>query len=161
MKKQDSSNDGRLTDLLERSRELECLFKVNSLLHHQNAEKFIRDNAEFDELFDQLVSIIIQAWSKPESIGLRIQIGNKSYCSPDFFETSCSHVTQIKNIFGVMGSMYINYKKEPAISEELKNIFTKEKMKLIESVSELISGFLQFRKIFNKLSGPLYKGVIH
>lgn len=117
-------------ELREREKELNCLYKVTELLNDENLSQ--------EKLFRRLVQIIPEGWQYPGVLNCRITIEERSYSTPDFFETrwhQCSEIIVDGNNIGMIEIYYSRVMEEG-------DPFLPEEQKLLNAISEQIAQYL-------------------
>ena len=117
-------------ELREREKELNCLYKVTELLNNESLSQ--------EDLFRQLVNIIPEGWQYPGVLNCRITLEERSYTTPDFFETQWHQCSEIVVDGNSIGKVEIYYSR---VMEE-GNPFLQEEQKLLNAISEQIAQYL-------------------
>ncbi len=143
MNKQNNQIDKLLTNLQERAKELNCLYRIEELLNDTNAS--------LEQLFQGVIDILPCGWQYPDVCQIRIIYNNKKYQSPDYRETPFVQSTEIVVQDKIVGNIYVSYGKEVPLTNG--KYFLKEEIKLINTIADRIGHTIlhkELEKDFNK-----------
>jgi len=133
--------------LKERLKELSCLTKLSSLT--------TQTGITLDKFFRETVKLMQPSWQYPEITRSRIISGTKKYKSRDFKVTKWKQSSDIIVEGKRLGAVEVYYlKKMPEIEE---GPFLKEERDLINSITEIIEGFIKRKKAENELKNSYEK----
>ncbi|MFC1606461.1 response regulator [Candidatus Latescibacterota bacterium] len=125
----------------ERVKELNCLYEISKLL----SEKELAS----DTLYQAIVELLPPAWLYPEIISGRITIGEDSFVTPDFKETTWKQSADIKTKEKTVGAAEVFYHKDmPELDE---GPFLKEERNLINAVAQRIGDYIEEHEASHKL----------
>ncbi|MCP3899952.1 MAG: GHKL domain-containing protein [Desulfobacteraceae bacterium] len=116
----------------ERIKELNCLYQV---AQHVVVE------SDMDVALDKIVHIVPYGWQYTQESCARIIFKDKTYCSPDFFE---SRVCQSEKIFidnQIMGEIEVFY--NPKLASESHDPFLIEERNLLKGIANIISFYVK------------------
>lgn len=125
----------RLEKLIEREKELNCLYTVENLL--------VDDTRKIEDVLQELVNAIPQGWQYSTVCECRIVLEGKEYCSPDFRETEYIHSANIVLDEHVAGRIDIVYLQ--LIRLHHGSAFLSEEQKLLNTIATSIGKSI-FRK---------------
>ncbi len=129
--------DKLLHDLTERARELSCLYQVDEILKDYNTE--------LDDVLRDIVKIIPTGWQFSDICRCRIRYGDQEFLSPWFVESPWSMSSDIVVQELTIGTIEVFYiENRPAADS---GPFLNEEVRLIKTISERISGFIQHRNL--------------
>ncbi|MFA7273783.1 MAG: PAS domain S-box protein [Crocinitomicaceae bacterium] len=112
----------------ERVKELNCLYRMSQLS--------INTDYTMQEIVEECVSIIPQAYQFPEYTCARITFENEVFESTDFEETNWKQEQRISNRGVVTGIVQVFYTKQ--MPDEFEGPFLKEERMLINSIADLL-----------------------
>lgn len=131
------SIDKIVTDLKERAKELNCIYKVEELL-----KDFDKD---LKEVLSPLPDIILTGWQYPDDTCVLINYEDVNYTSKNYSETQWFQFSNILIDDKVEGYIKVIYTKEfPELDE---GPFLKEERKLIDTISNKIGQFIFHRNL--------------
>jgi predicted nucleotidyltransferase len=131
------SIDKIVTDLKERAKELNCIYKVEELL-----KDFDKD---LKEVLSPLPDIILTGWQYPDDTCVLINYDDVNYTSKNYSETQWFQFSNILIDDKVEGYIKVIYTKEfPELDE---GPFLKEERKLIDTISNKIGQFIFHRNL--------------
>lgn len=131
------SIDKIVTDLKERAKELNCIYKVEELL-----KDFDKD---LKQVLSPLPDIILTGWQYPEDTCVLINYDDVNYTSKNYSETQWFQFSNILIDDKVEGYIKVIYTKEfPELDE---GPFLKEERKLIDTISNKIGQFIFHRNL--------------
>lgn len=126
-------------DLLERNKELNCLYRISKILEDPNIS--------VEEALQSIVELLPSAWQYPEFLCARIQINGQDFKTKNFQETKWKQSVPIIAQNQPIGSLEVFYLKAMPQSEE--DPFLKEEYDLINSLARKINQYLE-RKIMEE-----------
>jgi hypothetical protein len=121
--------------LLEREKELNCLYRVEELL--------AGSNSSLDGLFRAIIKAVPLGWRFPEWCQARIVYDGVVYASPDFKPARWAESAPILAGEQVVGSLEISYLTEVAPSAE--GVFLEKESQLLRTIADRIGQTLQHR----------------
>lgn len=131
------SIDKIVTDLKERAKELNCIYKVEELL-----KDFDKD---LKQVLSPLPDIILTGWQYPEDTCVLINYDDVNYTSKNYSETQWFQFSNILIDDKVEGYIKVIYTKEfPELDE---GPFLKEERKLIDTISNKIGQYIFHRNL--------------
>ena len=130
-------NDYSLDNLMERAKELNCLYQVDEILGNQRLS--------LSEIFYQLIKAIPSGFQYPEICRVRIVYQNRSYQLPDFWTSPYLESCDIRMDNKPVGTIEIVYIEEIPKSEE--GYFLEKEQKLIRTIADRIGQTLLQRHI--------------
>ncbi|MCK5741101.1 MAG: PAS domain-containing protein [Chlorobi bacterium] len=123
----------KTSQLTERVKELNCLFKISVLTE---------ESAEFsDKVYDDIVALIPGAFQFPEITQARIKVNDYECSSENFMETPWSLDAAIKLDKQEIGKITVNYSEEKP--ERFLGPFLKEEIKLVQAAAEYMARISQ------------------
>jgi pyruvate,water dikinase len=143
-KERQRTEDKLLWALQERAKELNCLYKVEELLNHTDADE--------DKAFRGIIEAIPPGWQFPDICVARLIVNGKTFTSEKFEETKWVQTSDIEVQGSFVGRIEIYYLKEVPDFDE--GPFLQEERRLINTIAERIGNFLlhnRLREVFNEL----------
>ena len=140
MKKSIDEIKQKLADLIERQKELQCLYKVNSILKEENLS--------FDNILYKIIMEIPNGYQFPEICKGMILIGDKEFKSPGLRITELMQSAKIRMQETEIGEIRVFYTKPVATAPG--QVFLPEEQTLIDTIAESISQYItiqHFREI--------------
>lgn len=137
MKKTNKKAAALHSNLQERAKELNCLYKIEELLKNTKVS--------LKHLFLGVIDIIPCGWQFPKLCQVRIIYKNKKYESSNYIDTS---IVQSSHIFVQekrVGEIFVSYKK--AVPLIKGKYFLKEETKLINTIADRIGHTLLHKKL--------------
>lgn len=133
--------DTLLSELKERAKELNCLYKVQELLS--------TPSLSLDEICEGIIQAIPPGWQYPDVCQARIKLENKVFTTPDF-EVSPWMISALISVqTQPIGEIQVYYTAERPPEDE--GPFLKEERKLIDTIAEQIGFYIlhqQLREVF-------------
>ncbi|MFA7626414.1 MAG: PEP/pyruvate-binding domain-containing protein [Candidatus Kapaibacterium sp.] len=132
------------TELMERTKELNCLYKVEDL--------FSQTQLTLEEIMIKLLQIIPLGFRFPESLRVRIKFFDKIYQQPEF-TTGRYNINTVIRAFGEDFGKLEVYAQESDIPSST-NPFMKEEEQLLNTLSDRLGHFaiyLKVRGLFHEL----------
>jgi len=134
-----------ITDLNDRKKELNCLYKVNSIFKYA-------DNSIAD-IFKKIIDIIPSGWQHPDICKVQIIFDGKTYSSDDLKITELKQSAKIKYEDIEVGEINVYYIK--AVKTIKNPIFLYEEQRLLNNIASEISLFITLRKLRSLLNGEI------
>jgi predicted nucleotidyltransferase len=131
----------RLEKLMEREKELNCLYSIESLL--------INDEMPLDKMMQKLVYAIPPGWQYPSVCECRIVFEDKTYETDDFEETEYMQSTEIIVGEHVAGRIDIAYTQ--LIRLHRGSAFLQEEQKLLNTIAGTLGRTIFRRKLKSTL----------
>ncbi len=120
--------DGLLHDLLERAKELNCLYKVDEILS--------RKGLDLAKAVEELIRVIPEGWQYPEQCTARIVVEGHVHQLPGFVETPWCLSADIVSEGETIGQVSVYYtEQKPELDE---GPFLVEERRLINAIAERI-----------------------
>ena len=120
-------------DLVERIKELNCLYGVSRLVE--------KENISLDDILQGVVELIPPAWQYPEVTCACINLKDKRFRTPNFAETLWKQVEAIIVNGKQVGTLEVCYLEEEAYSYE--GPFLKEERDLIHGIAERLGHIIE------------------
>ena len=128
-------------DLGERVKELTCLYKISNLLNNPIIKT--------EKIYPKILDIIIPSYQYPEITVVRLILEGKYYISKNFRKTKWKQSNPIAVQGEKIGELEIYYLNKCTKSDE--GPFLKEERNLINSITLLISQFVERKRIYEAL----------
>jgi len=132
----------RLEKLMEREKELNCLYNIENLLHD--------DNRKLEYILQDLVNTIPHGWQYPTVCECRVTHEDKVYMSADFRETEYMQTADIivdEHIAGRIDVVYLQL-----IRLHKGSAFLSEEQKLLNTISASIGKTIFRRQLASTLA---------
>ncbi len=126
-----------LRDLKERSKELNCLYQVEEILH--------KEGMPLGKMFNDIADTLPSGFQFPKIAQSRIKYRNIEYKSADYTETTCELKSNILYQDKITGEIVVSYKQESPQTACVP--FLKEEVKLITTIADRISYVIQYRNL--------------
>ena len=157
-KQRQEEKDALLRELNKRNVELTCMYKI---------EESIRSRGTLEDIFDDAVQVVAQAFADPERIAVRIGFGDEVFDSPNFEATDWHIEAPIVVNGRRRGNVEVYYLQDPEADEE--EAFLKEEKDLLEAIASVFGETVERRELeaqviqASKLAsiGELAAGVSH
>ncbi|MFH1428187.1 MAG: PAS domain S-box protein [Candidatus Margulisiibacteriota bacterium] len=135
----------------ERLKELNCLYEISELAREKDSP--------LDDLFKNVIELIVRAMQFPETACARIVYKNKEYQSSKFRETSIKLSADIVVDNKARGKIEILYLEDIPLADE--GPFIKEERKLINSIAWQLGELIEYRTAMSDLkeSRDLYRNL--
>jgi hypothetical protein len=130
-----------ITGLVEREKELNCLYSVDELLHDTEQEP--------ETMFEKLVLLLPPGWQYSTICEARILYKGRTFKTADFKETSWMQFTEIIVDGQIEGKIEVVYTEFIRLHGHTQ--FLPEELRLLSAIAERVSNFLLHRKIKNTL----------
>lgn len=131
------SKDKEMGELQERVKELNCFYGITKIIKDKNLCA--------EEALQKIVKILPPSWQHEDVATARIIVNDQEFKTDDFEETKWCQSSDIKVEGEKVGKLQICYLEERP--EEGEGPFLREERRLIEAISELLSGFIEECKI--------------
>jgi hypothetical protein len=146
-KKEDQSstsvapNGTMIHELKERVKELNCFYRIT---------KIIRNNKlSIDEALQEIVKVIPPAWQYPDHTCVRIYLEAREFKTDNFRETEWKQESEIIVDEKKIGVLQVYYLEK--LPEANEGPFLTEERKLIDAIADLLSKFIEERRIKEEL----------
>jgi PAS domain S-box-containing protein len=128
-------------DLRERVKELGCLYNVSNILNEPKLPP--------EKLYPKILNAIISSYQYPGITACRLQLENKKYKTNHYRHTIWNQKNPILFHGKKIGELEVCYlEKRPTIDE---GPFLKEERNLITSISQILSRFIERKKVKDEL----------
>ncbi|MFP4051111.1 MAG: PEP/pyruvate-binding domain-containing protein [Thermoplasmata archaeon] len=131
------SKDKEMDELQERVKELNCFYGITKIIKDKDLCA--------EEALQKIVKILPPSWQHEDVATARIIVNDQEFKTDDFEETKWCQSSDIKVEGEKVGKLQICYLEER--QEEGEGPFLREERRLIEAISELLSGFIEECKI--------------
>lgn len=135
------SNGMMIHELKERVKELNCFYRITKIVRNSKLS--------IDEALQEIVKVIPPAWQYPESTCVRICLEGREFNTDNFQVTEWKLDSEIIVDEKKIGMLEIYYLKEYPIANE--GPFLTEERKLIDAIADLLSKFIEERRIKEEL----------
>jgi pyruvate,water dikinase len=136
-----AQNGTMIHELKERVKELNCFYRITKIVRNSKLS--------IDEALQEIVKVIPPAWQYPDNTCVRILLEGREFKTDNFLQTewkqSSDLIVDEKNI----GILEIYYTKEKPVANE--GPFLTEERKLIDAIADLLSKFIEERRIKEEL----------
>jgi nucleotidyltransferase-like protein len=127
----------RLENLIEREKELNCLYKVIETLEKEQQKP--------EHIFKDLITIIPSGWQYSTICEVKITFEEQSFQSPDFTETEWMQVADITVDENIVGKIQLVYSQ---LIRKLNNSqFLPDEQKLLNTIAQKIGDYFFFQKL--------------
>jgi pyruvate,water dikinase len=126
-----------LKDLQKRGKELDCLYRLEELLHNTGLS--------LDSIFEAIVRIIPAGLQYPDIARVKIVYGDRSFFPPDYRETPWQQSVDIQVQDRVVGRLVVSYLQE--IPRAGGAYFPKEEMQLLGAAADRISHVILYGEL--------------
>jgi len=123
--------------LLEREKELNCLYKIEDYLNNRSLIPA--------DLLNSIIRVIPLGFRFPEMCQARIVYKNNNYQTPGFVSTKFSESAEIEADNQVVGEIQVVYKKEVPLAAE--GYFLEKEKQLIRIIARRIGQTLYYREM--------------
>ena len=130
--------DIQMGKLLERAKELKCIYNIHEVLKN--------DDAELDEVFKGIIQAIPQGWQHPTVCEAMIRFEDQTYFSEDYRETDWYQSAELVIDNHIGGKIQVCYTQNV---DEIENPFLPEEQKLLNTIAHQLSDFI-FQKRLKK-----------
>jgi len=128
-----------ISDLKEREKELNCLYKIENILSNFDSDII--------KVLKKLVKIIPLGWQFPDICKVSITYEDKTVTSDNFSKSELKQTAKIIIDEKAVGEIHVYYIK-PVRTE--KRIFLFEEQKLLNTISNKLSIFINYQKLKQK-----------
>ena len=152
MKDDRKSVDKMLSSLEKRSRELDCLYRVDEILADEKAD--------LKETCQKLVENICLGWQYPLVCMVKIVIDEDTYASEHFEETPWEQAADIRVQDRVVGTISVYYSEEMPHADT--GPFLKNEARLIRTIADRLGAYIlnkQMKRVHRGWSPPGAEGV--
>ncbi len=134
-KQSESELHMNLAALDKRVRELRCLYEVAALISDQALP--------LGTVMRAVADLVAMAYQYPEITCVRLRVGDDTYETEGFTETSWEQTSTVGTLSSNLGTLQVCYREErPEVDE---GPFSEEERDLIESIGQLLGDFLERR----------------
>ncbi len=130
-----------LSRFVERSKELNCIYRVEELIHRQELST--------DELFSELVKVIPSGWQHSTVCEVKITYDDREYTSDDYRDTDWKQEADLvvdNNVVGTIKVVYIQ-----PIEKESNEQFMPDEYKLLNHIAQQVSNWLLIKRVKKSL----------
>jgi pyruvate, water dikinase len=129
--------DSLLRDLQERSKELNCLYLIEEILH--------KEELPLSAMFKEIVNTLPSGFQFPEIAQSKIKYRNVEYKSRDYTDTDCELIAVISYQDKIAGDIIVSYKQESLQTACIP--FLKEESKLIKTIADRIGYVILYKDL--------------
>jgi len=129
--------DEMLMALRERTKELNCIYRVEELLQD--------DVSALESVLKKVIEAIPPGWLYPDILHARIVYQDQEYSTPGFKKSPWVQSASIRVHSDVAGIFEVSYTKE--MPEEDEGPFLKEERKLINTLADRIGHYIMHRQL--------------
>ncbi len=134
-----TSDDGLLSSLEERAKELACLYRV---------EEILRDpERPLEEALALIVQAIPQGWQYPELCQARIRLEGTIHETEGFVENTWGQCAVIQVQDRSVGEICVHYRETVPAGDG--GLFLAEELKLVETIADRIGHFVLHQRLRN------------
>ncbi|MCU0850800.1 MAG: nucleotidyltransferase domain-containing protein [Candidatus Thermoplasmatota archaeon] len=136
-----AQNGTMIHELKERVKELNCFYRITKIIRNSKLS--------IDEALQEIVKVIPPAWQYPEITCVRIYLEGREFKTDNFQQTEWkldSRIVVDEKKIGVLEVFYLE--EQPQANE---GPFLTEERKLIDAISDLLSKFIEERRIKEEL----------
>ena len=126
-----------LEHLQERTKELNCLYKIEELLNNPDAS--------IENIFNGIIDAIIYGWQYPGVCQVRIIYGDATFQSTSFKETLWKQEANIVVQDNIVGRIDVCYTEKMPPAEE--GPFLKEERRLLDTIITRIGNFITYQRL--------------
>ncbi|HBF87950.1 MAG TPA: hypothetical protein DDX39_04835 [Bacteroidales bacterium] len=126
-----------LYQLNERTKELNCVYEIDTILRHFDSE--------VDETINRLIEVIPNGFQFTDICKIKFIYKDKEWESEGFKRTELKITTPIIIDSQILGEIQIFYIKP--VKLERKRIFLPEELKLLSTISEKFSDFINYKNL--------------
>jgi pyruvate,water dikinase len=135
------SNGIMIHELKERVKELNCFYRITKIIRNSKLS--------IDEALQEIVKVIPPAWQYPDGTCVRICLEGREFKTDNFQDTAWKLDSQIIVDEKKIGVLEIYYLEEYPPANE--GPFLTEERKLIDAIADLLSKFIEERRIKEEL----------
>lgn len=122
--------------LMERLKELNCLYEISRLVNKDD---------DLHTIMDGVVDTIPSGLQYPEQAWIRIEVSGQSFCTHPSSEPHCIISQEIVSESESLGRVTVGYQQ--IFPEEDKGPFLLEEVNLVQSIADLLAGFMGRRNM--------------
>lgn len=126
----------RVEDLLEREKELQCLYRIDDLLN--NLEN------DIEKVFPEILNILPSGWRFNEICEAEIIFENKIFSRATIKRTELKLASEIISYGEILGEIRIFYIKPVKLD---KGIFLKEEQRLLDVIADKVAVFITLKNL--------------
>ncbi|MFP4527278.1 MAG: nucleotidyltransferase domain-containing protein [Candidatus Kapaibacterium sp.] len=130
--------DAERKDLIERAKELNCLYHVDEALKDLNVS--------YQTAFSKILAAIPPGWQFPEITSAKIVVDGREYVPDGFRETLIRQYSDIVVDHKIAGRITVYYTKMPDAVDPARPFLPEEK-KLLNAISDKIGKFVFHKKL--------------
>lgn len=131
----------RFEALLEREKELDCLYRVEELLADTSRP--------LPDTFNDIIATIPSGWQHPELCQARITFDDTVYAPARYVPSECSETASIKEGNAVRGFVEVSYKR--AVSTSGEDCFLEKERELLRTIAHRIGQNTLHRRLEHAL----------
>ncbi|RKX24651.1 MAG: pyruvate, phosphate dikinase [Candidatus Zixiibacteriota bacterium] len=139
----EKSTDRLYHQLQERTKELNCLYKV--------VEALAKPDAELSDICTAVLEAIPPGWMYPEMCVARIILDNNTYTTSSFSETQWGLSADIVASGVTVGMISVFYTKEMPPGDD--GPFLKEEIKLVQTIADRLAHRMTYQKMREIVNG--------
>jgi pyruvate,water dikinase len=136
-----ASNGTMIHELKERVKELNCFYRITKIIRNSKLS--------IDEALQEIVKVIPPAWQYPDQTCVRIYLEGREFKTDNFQATQWNQVSDLVVDEKKIGVLEIFYLEERPQANE--GPFLTEERKLIDAIADLLSKFIEERRIKEEL----------
>jgi hypothetical protein len=136
-----ASNGTMIHELKERVKELNCFYRITKIIRNSKLS--------IDEALQEIVKVIPPAWQYPDQTCVRIYLEGREIKTDNFQITQWKQVSDLVVDEKKIGVLEIFYLEERPEANE--GPFLTEERKLIDAIADLLSKFIEERRIKEEL----------
>ncbi|MBN1859953.1 MAG: nucleotidyltransferase domain-containing protein [Candidatus Thermoplasmatota archaeon] len=134
-------NGTMIHELKERVKELNCFYRITKIIRNSKLS--------IDEALQEIVKVIPPAWQFPESTSVRICLEGREFTTDNFQHSEWKLSSDMIVDEKIIGVLEIFYSQEFPQANE--GPFLTEERKLIDAIADLLSKFIEERRIKEEL----------
>jgi DNA-binding NarL/FixJ family response regulator len=119
--------------LIERMKELRCLYDISKLLSHRSLS--------LERLLREIIRVIPRAWQYPERTSVRLSWGGREYRSKNYSAKSASLLETIQVRKRPRGFVEVSYLQ--ALSQPARTEFLEEEKRLLKAIAETLGMIIE------------------
>ncbi|MBP7174887.1 MAG: nucleotidyltransferase domain-containing protein [Thermoclostridium sp.] len=137
MENKAGTSDNLLSSLIEREKELNCLYMIDEIISDSNLS--------LSEIFSAIVKVLPLGWRFPDLCCVEIIFNNCSYQTEGFISSPIAQTCAIRTEGKTVGSIHVVYIREVPRTQE--GYFLEKEHKLIGTVAERIGQMIVYRQM--------------
>lgn len=126
-----------LNDLRERRKELNCLYRLEELMH-----KAVLTDVALEEQFHEIVRIIPHGWQYPDAAQVKLKYLDRVFCTDHYQETTLEMKADIFFQGNVVGQLTVSYQDKTLFSNN--TLFLEEEKQLIKTIADRIGHIIMY-----------------